>query len=668
MADFSTGNGASSSNDSLDEEVEFYQKMLDAISDMVLCKGPNSSIVWANKAFRDYYGMTNQQLREIIDAPFNEPDFTQQYIKDDHLVFSTGQTLHIPEEPVTRQDGEVRLFNTIKSAIVDRQGAVRLTVGVSRDITEQKRIQKELNEYRRRLEDLVAARTKELQNLTESLNVTLHAITEGVVSVDPDGRITLINEAALKMVGCASEKAIGARLDTIIHLRRENEPAFFHPSSILTAEIIPLRGNLVRDNGVELPVVIQASPLIRGESGALGRVLVIRDVTVSRRLEAQLLRQQKLESVGTLAGGIAHDFNNFLQAILGNISMAQIIGKDDPAMLKVLDRAQSACHRAQGVTRQLLAFSRGGKPVKRVQPIGPIIQESAAFAVRGARVVIEFKIAGDLWNCPVDDGQISQVISNLVINAEQSITDTGTITVEAMNLTNPVTHGLPLPKSPHVLVRIADNGIGIPDEILPNIFDPYFTTKANGNGLGLATAYLIVKNHDGLITVHSKKGEGTEVLFAIPAVPGSSAPAAKSDPAAQRGKGQRVLLMDDDEAIREILTQMLLSLGYAPVACSTSDETISTFKKTIENGELFDCVILDLTMPGCMGGKEVFVELKNLQPGVKAIVSSGYAAETSGDELTRLGFASILAKPYTLEQLAETIQQVLGSKQQAVKS
>ena len=654
-------NGVASPSENL-EEVEFYQKILDAITDLVLCKGPRSRIVWANKAFRDYYGMTNQQLHDMIDAPFNEPDFTKQYIKDDHYVFTTGHPLNIPDEPVTRFDGAVRNFHTVKSAIVDRNGSVRMTVGVSRDITEQKHIQQELSDYRKRLEDIVAARTKELEDLSENLRVTLHAIAEGVISVDQHGHITLINDAALTMIGCVEADALGRELGDILVIQGETESRRLESKLLLVSGTHPVRGNLIRIDGTEVAIECQSAPLARGEFEALGTVLVIHDVTLSRRLEGQLLHQQKLESVGTLAGGIAHDFNNFLQAIMGNISLAQTRAEGKSELQYFLSQALSACTRAQGVTRQLLAFSRGGKPLKRILPIASVIQESASFAVRGSKTIVKFDLPDNLWCCSIDDGQIAQVVSNLVINAEQAMPKTGTISIGAFNCSDPAAYGFPLPKSPHVVVRIADTGIGISPEDLPKVFDPYFTTKSTGNGLGLASAYMIVKNHEGFVQVHSTKGEGTEVSFAIPAVPQAFLNSAAGESAAVLGRGERILYLDDDDLIRESLGRMLETLGYSATGSSNAEQAVGLFRRAIKEGKPFDCVIVDLTIPGGPGGEEVFAELSKIAPGTKAISSSGYSAETSGDILDSKGFSAILPKPYSIERLSKTLEQVLNLK------
>jgi PAS domain S-box-containing protein len=315
-------------NQFLDQR-EVYRQILDAIDDMVLVKGERSRIIWANKAFRDYYGMSNEQLRQIIDAPFNEAENTKQYIIDDRHVYTTGQILNVTAEKVTRHDGVVQLFNTVKSPLRDSEGRTRLTVGVSRNITQEKIVEEELARHREHLEHLVGERTQELRALSERLQVIIQSLIEGIIAVDAKGCVTLMNPAAETFTGWTYAAAIGRPLHEVLRLEDEKarqplpDTAVLPPSDGVTRPNHRLFAWLHPREGTERIVSVNASRMV-SEAGAVGgSVVIIRDISVERKIEDQNLRNQKLESLGLLAGGIAHDFNNLLMAVLGNISLAR---------------------------------------------------------------------------------------------------------------------------------------------------------------------------------------------------------------------------------------------------------------------------------------------------------------------------------------------------------
>jgi CheY-like chemotaxis protein len=363
-----------------------------------------------------------------------------------------------------------------------------------------------------------------------------------------------------------------------------------------------------------------------------------------------------------LAGGVAHDFNNILAAVVGNLSLAMTTRRPD-LLHDVLADIEKATLRAQKLVGQLATFSRGGAPVRRTVRIARLIRDATVFALSGSNVTCEFSLAEDLSPVSVDEGQMGQVIDNLVINAKQAMPQGGTLRIGAANATVDARDALArLSVRPGRYVRIVveDRGTGIAKEHLPRIFDPYFTTKEKGTGLGLATTYAVVKRHDGHIGVESRVGVGTTFTIFLPASDEAPAPVLEATPA-RAGQG-RVLLMDDDEMILDATGRMLRHLGYAADCARSGQEAVSLYRAARDRGRPFDAVIMDLTIPAGMGGKDAFAALRELDPNVTAIVSSGYADEPVLADHRRHGFAGALPKPYTLRELGEVLHESLARR------
>jgi PAS domain S-box-containing protein len=383
---------------------------------------------------------------------------------------------------------------------------------------------------------------------------------------------------------------------------------------------------------------------------------VIYDITDKRKMEQELIRTSKLESVGMLAGGIAHDFNNLLTAIVGNLSLAKDkIHPDDDAMDN-LHRARRACSHAKDLTKQLLTFSKGGALVKKTARISQLIRDSAVMAVRGSKVRCKFGISSELWPVEVDEGQIKQAINNLVLNARQSMWGGGTIEVTAQNASLGGRDSLPIQQEKCVEISVADNGVGIHAKHLNKIFDPYFTTKANGTGLGLATTHSIVQQHGGHITVESELGIGTTFHIFLPASKDKVSGEASKQKSA--GRHQRVLVLDDEELVRQVISEMLEIAGYEPEFAEDGEKAIKLFKRAVHSEQPFDAVILDLTIPGGIGGKEVIEELIKIDPQVKAIVSSGYSDDPVLSDHKQYGFIGCVTKPYEFEELRKVLDDI----------
>ena len=407
-------------------------------------------------------------------------------------------------------------------------------------------------------------------------------------------------------------------------------------------------------------VEVRAFPIFDDAGEIVMVAEYIRNITEKVRMEEELRKAHKLESLGVLAGGIAHDFNNLLTGILGNISMAKVITDPANKVHKRLDEAEKAVWRARDLTQQLMTFSKGGSPVKKTASIKQIVMDSASFVLRGSNVRCDFKVKGDIWPVEVDEGQISQVINNLIINADQSMVDGGVIEVGIENFNADQENEYPLKEGRYVRISVKDRGVGIPEEHLHRIFDPYFTTKQKGSGLGLATVYSIIKNHDGHIRVESQQSVGTVFDVFIPASKNTIPYTLNGSAPPLSGSG-RILVMDDDEIIREVASEILEHLGYEPEVCSDGKEAIRIYQEALAGNTPFSAVIMDLTIPGGMGGREAIKKLREIDNGVVGIVSSGYCNDPILADYSRFGFSGIVEKPYSMEKLGKVLHGLLCS-------
>lgn len=503
---------------------------------------------------------------------------------------------------------------------------------------------------------------KALQDSEVKFRAIASTAADAIIVMDQRGNITFWNNAAETMFGYTREEAIGKELHLLL------APPSFHESYRRGFEHFsrtgqgPAIGNTLeftalRKDGTQFPIEVSTSAIAL--TGAWHAVGIIRDITERKKTEAELLKLEKIESLGVLAGGIAHDFNNLLTVILGSVSLARRDAGLSEQSSKRLEDAERAAHRARGLTQQLLTFSKGGAPVKRTSSIREIIEESCDFSLSGSNVKCASSFGDDIRPVEVDAGQISQVMHNLMLNAVQAMPAGGTIQVTCENVAVGPGDPLPLTAGPYVKISVQDRGIGIPTENLSRIFDPYFTTKEKGSGLGLATSYSIIKQHGGDVSVESKPGVGSIFHIYLPASP-QGLPARGSEPKGLvRGKG-RILLMDDEESVCEVAGEMLKALGYEPAYARDGAEALQLYREAAEDGAPFHTVIMDLTIPGGMGGKEAIKLLRKLDPGARVVVASGYSNDPIMAEFRTYGFSGVMAKPYTLETLDATLRTVMA--------
>lgn len=556
-------------------------------------------------------------------------------------------TPQVVEWLTRRKDGSVFWAEvSLRLARFEDQSTV---VAVGRDISSRKEAEEKLSQEK------------------ERLAVTLRSIGDGVITSDVEGRVVLMNKIAEKLTGWTQGEAAGKPMTEIFRIINEKtrKPCENPVEKVLTTgNIITLANHtaLIAKDGTERSIADSGAPIMDRTSTIVGVVLVFRDVTDENRIEEELLKVRKLESVGVLAGGIAHDFNNILMAVLGGVSLARTQSADNPEVHRVLTDVLRACGRAKDLTQQLLTFSKGGDPVTRVASVVDVVRESAGFVLHGSRVRCDNHFADDLWPAEIDAGQISQVVQNLILNAVQAMPGGGIITITAENHRIDPKHVglLPLKGERYVKLSFCDDGPGIAQNYIDRIFDPFFTTKKTGSGLGLATTHSIVSKHDGHIQVVSSPGEGTCFTLYLPASDEALPALPKQKKQLQVPGRGRVLVMDDEELVRDVVAALLTSMGYEVLLTASGEEAVAVYKERHGGQDPVDVVITDLTVAGAMGGLEAAGLIWQWEPEAQVVVSSGYSNDPVMADYQSHGFCAAIVKPYTYADLMQVVSEAMG--------
>ncbi len=505
----------------------------------------------------------------------------------------------------------------------------------------------------------------------ERLAVTLYSIGDGVITTDTMSRVLSINKIAEQLTGWSQAEALGKPMASLFNLVHENtrETCPNPLEAVLSAGVahgLDQPAILIARDGTERLIADTAAPIRDRDGGIVGAVVVFRDVTAKQKSEAELLKESKLESVGLLAGGIAHDFNNILQGIIGNLSLARMSAHSTEKMLERLAAMEKSALRAKDLTQQLVMFARGGAPIRTRVQLTNSVREATLFALAGSNVHCEFSLPTDIWSVDVDEGQFRQVINNIVLNAVQAMPDGGKIEVRAENVEFTAGFLPPLAAGRYVKVLVRDYGVGIKPEHLPRIFDPYFTTRKHARGLGLASAYAVIRKHEGQINVDTQVGRGTTFQIYLPAsVKAVESPVAETDQKRFFGQG-RVLVMDDEQDILMLVREMLELMGYEVEVARDGAEALQRYMASKRGGNPFSAVIMDLTIPEGMGGKEAIRRLREMDPHVKAIVSSGYSYDPVMASFREYGFSGVIPKPYVMEDLGRVLEEVIRNPGPAV--
>lgn len=503
---------------------------------------------------------------------------------------------------------------------------------------------------------------KLLRESEERYRLHFENVSDVIYAIGPELEVLSVSPSVEKFLGYKPEELVGRPFpDLNIVVPDQLDKAISFAQRVFTGESVlsETREFTAKDGKKKFGEVNGTAILKDGK--VHGMVAVVRDVTERREMEEELQKMEKLESIGILAGGLAHDFNNILSIIMGNVSLAKMGPKPEEDAFEMLAEAERAAARAQDITKQLLTFAKGGAPIKALASILDIIKETAVFVLRGSKTGCDFHAPDDLWATEVDSGQISQVVQNLVINADQAMPEGGVIRIDAENTTIASGHGLPLQPGKYVKISFQDQGIGIPEKHLIKIFDPYFSSKEKGRGLGLATAYSIIKRHGGHLTVESRLNVGTTFHMVLPALAEQPLGPVVKDDGPFEGRG-KILIMDDEESLRKVAGRVLERLGYEVGVAGDGVEAIALFRTALESEKPYDLVILDLTIPGGMGGKECIGKLREIDPGVKAIVSSGYSNDPVMSNFREYGFQGVVPKPFDRQTLGKTVYDVITGR------
>jgi PAS domain S-box-containing protein len=630
-----------------ESEVQFMELFKNAADAIFIADIDSGVIVEANQAASRLMLLPHNEIVGLHHSRLHPPQ-ADKYSKETFEMHKNEAGQRIPTHPVEgkvlRSDG-VEVPIEVLSAMVTIRGK-KCLMGTFRDITERKK-----------------AEEKILQNEAFIRNI-LDTVDEGFIVIDRDFRILTANKAYCSQVGETCDSVIGRHCYEIshktlrpcheegeecavLHVFEKGEPhtsLHKHPDA----------------KGSILYVETKAFP-IKDSTGAVTSVIeTVNNITEKHLLEEEQLKTQKLEAIGILAGGIAHDFNNLLQGVFGYISMAKLTLDQKEHSLMMLEQAEKALHMSVNLTTQLLTFSKGGRPAKRRIQLQSVIGNSVRFALSGSSVDFRIKFDDNLWAVEADEGQIGQVVQNIVLNADQAMPAGGTIAIAAKNVCSPG-EGLHarLAKGMYIEISIKDNGIGIPEKYIPRLFDPYFTTKEKGSGLGLATSYSIIKNHGGLIAVETQLGKGSTFFVYLPALESEGERVVTIPATAEVARKGRILVMDDEELIRNIVGIMLRALGHEVKFAENGEEAVAKYREALSSDSRFDGVILDLTVRGGMGGEETLRELLVMDPDVKAVVSSGYTDSATISEYKSRGFSACLTKPYEVDALGDILNALL---------
>ena len=624
-----------------------YRNLVETMNELVAEIDLRGKILFVNSS----YERTGFEKSELLGTNFFDyihPEDVEATIRHCGIARDESKPIRNCEYRFRKKNGEYIHLVTNGDPRFDENGHTTAILQVSFDITERKQAEEALEAEK------------------ERLSVTLRSIGDGVITTDASGKILFLNREAERLTGWSQVECEGKSISEVLNLihersrQRLNDPV----SEIISDGGMVEIGDqtiLVQKDGSEILISDSGAPIRDKDGRIIGVVLVFRNVTEKRKVEEERVKTMKLESVGVLAGGIAHDFNNLLTAILGNLSLAKLeLDGDQPERVKdILTRSETASLRARDLTQQLLTFSRGGAPVRRVASVVNLIRESAEFMSHGSKVKAHYDVPTDLWPIDADQGQITQVVHNLVINAIQAMPDGGMIEVRARNLTVSKANALTLAEGPYILIEVTDHGEGIPRAILSKIFDPYFTTKEKGSGLGLATCYSIVKRHEGLIEVQSEQGKGSTFKVYLPAVVGLERVGEELPPTITKGRGH-ILVMDDEADIREITGRILARLGYTSTVTSDGREAVEKYLGAFEQSKKFDAVIMDLTVPGGMGGHAAAEKILSMDPEAKIVVASGYSNDPIMASYRSYGFCGVINKPFRIEDLQRVLAEVLN--------
>ncbi|MBN1409939.1 MAG: PAS domain S-box protein [Spirochaetales bacterium] len=636
----------------LRESEKLYRTLIQTSPDSIIITNFEYEILIVNEAalkqfkYQDESDLKGRSLLDLFYAEsrelfleYSRGVLKESGIKNLEVTFLTGGKGHFLAEISASQ-----LFN--------ESGSTKAVITIIHDLTRRKQIEDALAKER------------------ELFEITLRSINDSVITTDTKGRIILINQVAEDLTGYSQQEVYNQKLDeffTILN-RTSHAPVQNLVESIVQDNQLIFDFTqskiLIDKDGNEKIISGSGAPIKNQNGNIIGSVIVFRDITETQRMEEELFKVKKIESLGILAGGIAHDFNNILTGIITNLSLAKLhVKESDKDLNDFLNNSEQAALRASHLTNQLLTFSKGGAPIKEAASIKKMIKDAVTFCLSGSNTDYILKLPSKLWSVEVDPGQIDQVLNNIILNAKQAMPQGGILTIKAENCKIPSKsrdkYLSQLKSGKYVKVTLHDIGPGIPKHVIDKIFDPYFTTKKSGTGLGLSIAYSIIKKHAGVIYAESEPGQGSSFIFYLPA---SSAKVMDEEQPRQKLpsiKG-KILVMDDDRDVRIVVQKLLVKYGYEVECTLEGETTIQEYGKAFKENSPYNLIIIDLTIPGGIGGKETAHKIWEINPDAKIIVFSGYSNDPVMANYREYGFSGVIAKPFTVPDFLETIRKALA--------
>ncbi len=623
------------------------EQILGALGEGIFGLDAQGTATFANAAGLAILGLAEEevvgrQLETVLRQAARDGSFALRVISAVRATLATGEAQRGRDALLVRSGGQELAFDFTIAPM--RQGALDGAVALFVDVSQRRQDERQRRELAQQFLD------------------TLDMLGDAVVVEDASRRVVYANRAARDLLGVrlGDKNLPGGLLDGRLNLSTWQGETIAGGEGPIAAAVRrrepvgPIERRIATPDGQVLYCLVEAVPW-QDDSGIPGVLYAVRDVTDIRQAQEERLRVRRIESLGVFAGGIAHDFNNILTVVLGNLALARtdVAAGSEPDSL--LQSAERSCRQAAGLTRQLLTFSRGGAPVTQSMALGPVLQEAAGLALHESRAAVHLELPEDLWPVEADAGQIHEVITNIAVNALQAMSEGGTVQVRAANVLVAAGEVPQLLPGGYVLVTISDRGHGIAPDDLERIFEPYFTTKPHGHGMGLATCWSIVRRHGGHISAQSNVGEGTVFHVYLP-----RARAAEEDGGTPRtdgsGVSRRVLLMDDERDILAVSGEMLRRMGHSVTLARDGDEAVSACREALAADLPIEVAVLDLTVPGGMGGREAGDRLAELDPGIRLVASSGYSNDAVMGDYRAFGFHAVLLKPYRREELQAVVE------------
>ncbi|MBN2296978.1 MAG: PAS domain S-box protein [Deltaproteobacteria bacterium] len=664
--------------DALKKSEEKYRDLVENINDAIFSLEDDGTVTYVSPAIRKILGYTPDEITGALFYDFIHPDDLELIVKRYEELIS-GKIYPL-EYRLVKRNGNPCWVRTYSRSVLE--GDRQRIFGIITDISKRKKAEEDLKKAYDKLEDMVKDRTAELRSanrhlrkeikerervesrlrkseeeqklIAQELRIVLNGITDNITLQDRNLNIVWANEAAAGSLNMSPGDLIGKTCYQLWHGRHEPCKACPVKKALETGST---------HEGIQVTPdtsiwEVHGYPLKDEQGRVSGAIEITRNVTERKMLEDELIKRQRIESLGTLAGGIAHDFNNILTVILGNTSFSKMLLNTEEKAYERLCDVENAALKAKELAGRLLTFSKGGSPLKNIVSMDRFLRDTIILTLQRSDITPRFTFNSNLWPVEIDESQIAQVIHNIITNAQDAMPEGGTLSISCENITTDESDRLPVPSGNYVKVSIADTGIGIEKEHIHNIFDPFFTTKKQGYGLGLATSYSIIKKHGGYITAASQEEKGTSIIIYLPASPEPKPHGMKKDGEMFMGGGN-ILFMDDEEFIRDLAKSILSHLGYRVTFAKNGEEAIKEYSTALQQGTSFDAVILDLIIPEGMGGRECIKKLREIDPEVKAIVSSGYSNDPVMSDPHKYGFNAFITKPYKIQTLSKILRNII---------